>query len=55
MLSWLIISLAVLPVHALFTFQEPSNPWLLLGIVGTRTGNLNKERLTEGHCLGGAP
>ena len=42
-LSWLLISLAVLPIHPQLSFQEPSNPWLLVAtqvhVVYSRLGN----------------
>ena len=29
-LSWLVISLAILPIHPQLSFQEPRNPWPLV-------------------------
>ena len=54
-LSWLVISLVILPIYPQLSFQEPSNLWPLAATGATRTRDLNTERPTEGHCLGGAP
>ena len=48
------ISLSVLPIHPQLSFQEPRNPWLLAATGTARMRKRNTERMTEGHCPGGA-